>query len=90
MIMHVPYVWIGDNFYRRLPESLDLLPAEHAIRREAFRRTHCQLCIEAVKREDGSFVRNKNGDIILIDKNSHQRWGYIKEIPCQTLKLRMI
>lgn len=88
MIMYTPYVWIGDNFFRRLPESLDFFPAEHAIRREAFRRTHQKMQIETIKKPDGSFVRNQKGDIILIDKNSHQRWGYIREQPCQTLKLQ--
>lgn len=88
MIMHVPYVWVGDNRFHRLDWSFDLFPAEHAIRREAMRRSRANLRIETIKKSDGSFVRNEKGDIILIDKNSHQRWGYIKEIRCQTLKLR--
>lgn len=87
--MYEPYVWIGENKFRRLQESLELFPAEHAIRREAFRRTHQRMQIETIKKSDGSFVRDQKGNIILIDKNSHRRWGYIKEQPCQTLKLRI-
>jgi hypothetical protein len=90
MIMLIPYVWVGENRYRRLPWSVEMPMAEHAIRREAFRQTHSRLQIETVKKSDGSFVRDNKGDIILIDKNSHQRWGYIKEQRCQTLNLRTI
>ena len=86
MIMLVPYIWIEGNRYRRLDWSLEMPIAEHAIKREAFKRTQQRLLIETVKKEDGSFVRDYKGDIILIDKNSHRLWGFIKETPCQTLK----
>lgn len=66
---------------------MEALRAEHNIRKEVDRLTHGIVCISTVPTTSGDFVRDCEGNIILVDPVTHLKWGFVKEITCAQLML---